>query len=467
MASRPFWKNPVFWLLPPTLLALVWFLPKKDVLPLSWAFGRGVDRTMLPGLLVAAVFLSVPFGYRFVRGAAPTPLRLLVVGGYGIALVHALAFAEGRGAEPLKETLWKTAHAEFLRIARDQPLDDLIPRYQQLLVERKWTFPRAKPPGMILVFRGMVWLADSQLGDVLGRVWAPSAPQMTRDLRIQGVALTLMPLFTFLTIFPLWVLARLLAGSHEADLAAMLYVVTPSVLIVTNHLDAALYPLIGVGSAALALWGARERRPWAVFLAGALLSLGVFVSFGLLPLVPLIGLLPLGDALIAARSTDSVRRRIVRGIALGGLVAAGLLAVHLSLILGFHYDVVSRFRDALAFQASWWNSPAPWLLGSALQFFLWLGVPTTIAFFVRAIRADWSQTAFLVLATIVLLTLTNALAHARAEAERIWLLFVPFFCAGAATTLARWEDESGPRVVPAVLGLSLLTAFIIKLNYTF
>ena len=143
------------------------------------------------------------------------------------------------------------------------------------------------------------------------------------------------------------------------------------------------------------------------------------------------------------------------------------VAIHLSLILGFHYDVVSRFRDALAFQASWWNSPAPWLLGSALQFFLWLGVPTTIAFFVRAIRADWSQTAFLVLATVVLLTLTNALAHARAEAERIWMLFVPFFCAGAATTLARWEDESGPRVVPAVLGLELLTAFIIKLNYTF
>ena len=49
--------------------------------------------------------------------------------------------------------------------------------------------------------------------------------------------LTLMPLLTFLTIFPLWVLARLLAGSHEADLAAMLYVVTPSVLIVTNHLQ--------------------------------------------------------------------------------------------------------------------------------------------------------------------------------------------------------------------------------------
>jgi len=59
--------------------------------------------------------------------------------------------------------------------------------------------------------------------------------------------------------------------------------VVPCVLV-----DAALYPLAGVGSAALALWGTRARRPWAVFLAGAALSLGVFVSFGLLPLVPLV-----------------------------------------------------------------------------------------------------------------------------------------------------------------------------------
>jgi len=467
MTRRPFWKHPIFRLLPPTLLALVWFLPKKGVLPLSWAFGRGIERTMAPGLVVAAVFLAAPFVYRYVRGAAPTALRLLVIGGYGIGLVHALAFAEGRGAEPLKETLWKAGHAEFLRIARDQQLDDLIPRYDALIVERKWVFPRSKPPGCLLFYRGLIWLGDSQLGVVLGRVWAPSAPQMTRDLRITGVALTLMPLLALLTVLPLWVLARLLAGSHEADLAAMLYVVTPSVLIVTNHLDATLYPLVGAGSAALALWGTRQRRSWAVFLAGALLSLGVFVSFSLLPLVPLVGLLPLSDALIAARRSDRLGRRALRGVALGALVAAGLLAVHLPLILGLHYDVAARFRDSVAFHASWWNSPQPWLLGSPLQFFLWLGVPTTVAFFVRAIRADWSQTAFLVLATIVLVTLTNALGHARAESERLWMLFVPFFCAGAAPTLARWEDDFGRRVVPAVLALELLTAFIIKLNYTF
>jgi len=217
----------------------------------------------------------------------------------------------------------------------------------------------------------------------------------------------------------------------------------------------------------LALWGTRQRRPWAVFLAGAVLSAGIFVSFSLLPLIPVVGLLPLCDALIAARASDSRGRRIVRGLALGGLVAAGLAAVHLPLIFGLHYDVVARFRDAALFHARWWNSSEPWVVGSPLQFFLWTGVPTTAAFLVRAVRADWSQTAFVVLATIICLTVTNAIGHARAESERLWLFFVPFVCAGAAPTLARWKDEHGRWVVPTCLALEAATAFLLKGSYTF
>src|SRR5262249_27797812 len=138
-----------------------------------------------------------------------------------------------------------------------------------LAAERKWTFPRSKPPGCLAFYRGITWLGDSQLGVGLGRLWAPSAPQIGRDERIAGVALTLFPVLTFATIFPLWGLVRLLAGSHEADLSTLLYAVTPSVLLVTNHLDAAVYPLCAVTSAALALWGTRERRPWATFAGGA------------------------------------------------------------------------------------------------------------------------------------------------------------------------------------------------------
>ncbi len=450
-----------------TAVALVWIVPRKGVLPLSWAFGRGTDRTMLPALALILVGVLAPLAYRFVRGAAPTWQRLLVTFASGIALCHALALAEGRGIDPLKDTLWRSGHAEFLRIARDQKLEGLVGRYEEMAAERKWTFPRSKPPGCLAFYRGITWLADSQLGVGLGRLWAPSAPQIGRDDRITGVALTLFPLLTFATIFPLWWLVRHLAGSHEADLAALLYAVTPSVLLVTNHLDAAVYPLCGVGSAALALWGTRQRRAWAVLAGGAVLSLGIFVSFSLLPLVPLCGLLPLCDALIAARAGDGVRRRALRGIGLGAVFAAGLALVHAPLVLGLQYDVVARFRDAALFHAQWWNSSDPWVIGSPLQFFMWVGVPTTLAFFVRAVRADWSQTAFVVLATILLLTVTNALGHARAESQRLWLLFVPFVCAGAAPTLARWEDEGGGRVVPVFLALEVATAFLLNVSYTF
>ncbi|HKA90073.1 MAG TPA: hypothetical protein VKE22_20575 [Haliangiales bacterium] len=450
-----------------TAVALVWIIPRKGVLPLSWAFGRGADRTMLPALALILVGALAPLAYRFVRGAAPTWQRLLVTFAAGIALCHALVLAEGRGIEPLRDTLWRSGHAEFLRIARDQQLEGLVGRYEELAAERKWTFPRSKPPGCLAFYRGITWLGDSQLGVGLGRLWAPSAPQIGRDERIAGVALTLFPVLTFATIFPLWGLVRLLAGSHEADLSTLLYAVTPSVLLVTNHLDAAVYPLCAVTSAALALWGTRERRPWATFAGGAVLSAGIFVSFSLLPVVALAGLLPLCDSLIAARAGDSLRRRALRGVGHGAVFAAGLVAVHAPLVLALHYDLVARFRDAALFHAQWWSNLEPWIVGNPIQFFLWVGVPTTLAFFVRAVRADWSQTAFVVLATLLLLTVTNALGDARAESQRLWLLFVPFVCAGAAPTLARWEDEGGDRVVPVFLALEIATAFLLKINYTF
>jgi hypothetical protein len=450
-----------------TALAFVWIVPAKGVMPLSWAFGRGADRAVLPAIVLVLLGAGAPLAYRFVRGSAATWQRLLATFAFGVTLYHAVALAEGRGIEPLKETVWKSGHAEFLRIARDEKLDGLVGGYETMAVERKWRFPRSKPPGCLAFYRGITWLADSELGVGLGRAWAPRAPQIARDDRITGVALTLFPLLTMLAIFPLWGMVRLLAGSHEADLAAMLYVVTPSVLLVTNHLDAALYPLCGVASAALALWGTRQRRVWAVFAGGAVLSTGIFVTFSLLPLVPLVGLMPLCDALIAARGGDRVRRRALRGIALGLVFAAGLVAVHAPLVLGLHYDVVARFRDAALYHAQWWHSAEPWVIGSPLQFFLWVGVPTTAAFFVRAVRADWSQTAYVVLATILLMTVTNAIGNARAESQRLWLMFVPFVCAGAAPTLARWEDDEGRWVVPLFLALEVATALLLKASYTF
>jgi hypothetical protein len=460
-------RIPIIIVVAATAVALVWVVPKKGVLPLSWAFGRWTDRTVLPGLVLVAIgAIAVPW-YRFVRGGAATGVRLAAIFAFGIALCHGLVLAEGRGTEPIKETLWRTAHAEFLNIARDQQLDGLVGNYQKLVAERKWVFPRSKPPGCLMFYRGITWLADSQLGATLGRVWAPSAPRIGRDERIAGVALTVFPLLAFITVFPLWWFVRILAGSHEADLAALLYIVTPSVLLVLNQLDAVLYPLCGATSAALTLWGTRARRPWATFVGGVVLSVGIFITFSLLPLVPLIGLLPLCDALIAARGGDTLARRVVRGVGLGALFAAGLLVVHAPLVLALHYDIVTRFRDASWFHAHWWNSSDPWIIGSPIQFFMWVGVPTTAAFFVRAVRADWSQAAYVVLATILCLTVTNAVGHARAESERLWLFFVPFVCAGAATTLARWEDDGGRWVVPLFLALEAATASLLKISFTF
>jgi hypothetical protein len=443
--------------------------------PINWAFGRGLPRrSMLPALVAAATFAALPLLYRFLRSeAAAVWRRLAVLIALGIGLQWSLIVAEGRGTRTMADAVWRAGHAEFIRTAQHQDLTGLVGRYEELARQHRWQFARSKPPGCLVVYEGIVALADSPVGAVLAQIYAapPAAAPAQRDWRVEGVILTLFPLFTALTIIPLFFLARDLVGPRAAGLAALFYIAVPSVLTIVVHLDSALYPLVGATAAALTSSGTRRGSAWRVAAGGAVLSAGVFVSFSLLPIVPLIGALPLILSMTGERD-EPWPRRARRGVVLAAWWAAGLVGFHLIPVLALDYDVITRYRDAMAFHEQWWPDDPRWLLGSPVQFFVWIGVPVTTAILVEAVHAAhprrvWSAASLFLLVALVLVAITNAIGHTRAEADRLWLFWAPLLMVAAAARIDRWEADGGPRVVPVLLAIQLITAFILKIHFTY
>jgi len=154
------------------------------------------------------------------------------------------------------------------------------------------------------------------------------------------------------------------------------------------------------------------------------------------------------------------------------LWAAGFIGFHLMLVAAADYDPLTRYRDAMAFHAAWWPDDAKWLLGSPVQFFLWIGVPVTAAIGVEAVRAAHPRrlgtvASLYLWGALVLIGITDAIGHTRAESERLWLFWAPLLMVAAAARIERWEADGGPRLVPVLLGIQLVTAFFVKIHFTY
>ncbi|HEY3354527.1 MAG TPA: hypothetical protein VGQ83_14845 [Polyangia bacterium] len=447
--------------------------PRLNLLP--WGCYRFQYRPMFGVAFVALVFTSLPWVFRWVRspGAAAWK-KLLVLVPLGACLQWAVILAEARGARPMTEKLFDTGHVEFLRVGLQPLPEHLVRRYEELIPERKWVFPRSKPPGSLVFYRAVVVVAETRVGAALQRLFYGTTDRL--DLlsqvrqRLSSVLFILLPLLTFLTVVPLFLLARNLLGARAAEVAALLYLTAPMVLIVVMHLDGGLYPLLGTTALWLAHEGARRRRLWLGALGGAVLSLGLFTTFGLLPLVPLAVVLVLGAAL--ADTAAPLPARLRRAALDAGLFAAGLLAVHVVFVVALGYRPLARVAGAQAFHASFKGDIplAPWLWGNMIQFALWLGLPLAFAALAAVVaaarRGAWRSAAgALCLGLGVFIAITDFIGHAKSEVMRLWLFWVPFLCLAAAGRLVVWEEEGRKPVVAAALLLQLVYVFAFRALY--
>jgi hypothetical protein len=440
--------------------------PHADQSPYYAILGRPRTHGILSGLFLAAVFAGAVRVVPFTLSNAAAWKRLVALVGLGFALQWAFFVSDGRGFALMHERLWDAGAppAEFIRIAKEPLPPGLFARYDELGEERHWYYSRMKGPGLLYAYRGLVRLSEGPVGQALGDVVA-TGPTPTLDERITGVIYVVFPLFTFLTVIPLFFLARALADERTASAAALFYVLSPSAAIVVMHLDGALYPLVTTASAALvAAWG---RNLLAIFVAGLLLSSECLFSFSPLPEAGVIGLFVFASALFEAGVP--MRRRLL-AVALRSIAfAIGLVLLHAILALAVHYHPIDRLHTCLT-RYDAWEPPDRSLCKyyNFLQFTMWLGpalAALVLGDLLHLFTSRELRSARALFAAACCVAMIYSTLHLTGEVMRLWLPMIPLLAPLAAATFTRLRENGARWLLPAVSLCQIATTFVIMYRY--
>lgn len=430
----------------------------RHLKPLPWF------RLILP--LAALACLAAYHVNRFPRRQAAN-LLLLVLLGYCLQMGFGLM--EGRGIDGVRDRVIKTGHAGFAVAALQAPsMSEVASRYESLLSERRIPFYpcSTKPPGQLLFY---------MLTERISRPFAGLLPRHSSPLdRLRTFATWFFPLLSYLTLIPLLWLSRMLIPERQANHSLLLYLFVPSVTLMTLHLDQCLYPPITVTAVAFFALALKRRSILPALVSGALLYLGLFVSFSL---VSVLAVTVIGSALSLLLGPHSPDRKspfsgFLRTL---GFFVLGFLALYVFLRLVWHYEPMTRYRNAMLFHQQWkllrWDFSSTVRYGflNMVEFAFWTGLPAMFLFLsdlFRSARAGLDRKLSLagafslsLFASILLMALFGRTVG---EAARLWLFIVPLVLIPAARELHRtWNLRKNLGVAVVVL-LQLLTILIIK-----
>lgn len=404
----------------------------------------------LLGALVAAAFL-VGVGWAAAAGrlSARVALPLLVLCGWLFTLAVA---GVPDGFERVAAALASRHSFGYLwDAALAPPAWELLADYPRAS-RRLNQHARTHPPGALLAVRGVDVLAR-RLPAGGGDLFAAAREALERERQRASarrrpvpsslpspwtvlLLAALLPALSALAALPLHALAlRLGLPPPTALLAGALWALVPARSLFTPSLDQAL-PLLLLGAAALAVGEGWVRKG----VAGALLALACFISYGALAVVPLVAL--------AAWIADKQPRALLA-------LAAGFAVPWLLLVLFAGYDPWTSFAAAMRAHRAIAVAPRgylTWLLWNPYDFALLLGPAVALpALGALALRGRLRAAAAVLWGTLALLLLSGGV---RGEVGRIWLPFMPWACLLAAAVLTRRE-------APALLALQALLACVL------
>jgi hypothetical protein len=217
----------------------------------------------------------------------------------------------------------------------------------------------------------------------------------------------------------------------------------------------------------LLLWlNAVDRQSTLLaFLTGASTYASLYLSFSLLPLLPLPVLWLVIDTWL-----NREKRSYQRAAGLLAAFAGGLLLGFLFFRLALNYDPYIRYTAAMAqhlrakeFTPGWYELLQAVYLNNA-EFFTWMGWPMAILFLASAVRSAWrwlhgqaSRLDGLFLAFAATYLALNFFGQTRGEVQRLWLFMLPMICLFAARE-TRSLFRRPALAISFVITLQLVTA---------
>ena len=429
-----------------------WFFIAKPAGPL-WLI------VLLIGALAGLVYLVTRVPGRY--GA-----KILALIAIGYALQMGFALLEGRGIDAIRDRISWLGHAEFATEAVEWDAWEAVSDYERLVQAGEFGgYAKSKPPGHLLLY-----IVSERVANLVN-------PQTTFQSRLEWFrtfASFVWPLLSYLVLVPLFCLLRDLMDEQRALEACALYLLIPSVNLITMHTDQVFFPLLFVTGLCLVAMGCRKQRTLWALAGGACVYLAVFCSFGLAPVIPMAAVL---CWTLSRQSGRFEWRGFAKGV--GGMFAGALVSgVAASVVLG--YDIWLRYQHAIVYHAEWqdWEPTAAvffyWGTMSLIEYALLVGVPVTLASLWRLRRSlgelrlrrqgGLAGRSLGVAALLVFLALFGRVAS---ESARLWLFLVPCLCAMAASESHADRDlrASGGFVLLAVL--QWVTVYLTKVHQDF
>jgi hypothetical protein len=386
--------------------------------------------------IVIAVILQRPERHKL-------NLSLLIILGY--CLQMGFGFSEGRGLDGLRDHMVNRGHSDFISVALAHPEPLKVARnYEDLASQDELgQYPQAKPPGALLVYI---------ITQKVSALFFAANSDQEKIQTVATFAAFVYPLLTYLVIIPLFFFCRLFLPVKVVLMACALFIFTPNVTLITMHLDQALYPLLFMTT--LYLWSQAFlacNYPMAV-LAGMVAYISLFVTFSLLPVMPL-GILVL---LAFFGENKNAPRKLFSLIKIIGLFAIGYLICDVLARLLFNYDIMLRYENAMTFHRAWktWIPGTRFTLYFAflnyLEFACWTGFPLAILFLANSSRAvlgiarkNLNTENIFSISLIVILFMLGFFGKTKNETGRLWIFLIPFACALIAYEIqSRYDTKS-------------------------
>lgn len=320
--------------------------------------------------------------------------------------------------------------------------NDFLNNYDQKVLSLP-QHSRGHPPGMILFYHSLnKTLANLPQLRFLVENYVPERPDIkalwqSLAWNEQLTAVFSGPLIILLSltaISPIYGLAKLLFNERAARAAVLLYGFIPSVALF-NPLPDALFAVFAIAAVYLFVKGFKTQQLRYFFASGLVMSLGLFFSLSLMPLLLLIMILGW-----------QYRRRFQTDFWAAFIWGLGLLPLLLQILFGYNSLAVAlSIISGLALRSYWL-----WLFFNLVDYWLFTGVAVSWFLFLGKKKHP------LFWALIITILVTNILGVSRAEVGRIWLVFTPFVAILAANNLKKKRD------LFLVLGLQVVQILVMS-----
>jgi hypothetical protein len=387
-------------------------------------------------------------------------LVLLILAGY--ATQHMFALVEGRGLDGLRDRLINTGHADFAIDAASPPSITRVMRDYRTMIDsgELHRYPHStKPPGHFVVY-----ILTGRLAAILTGIH----PDVFE--RLATLTAFFFPLLTYLTLIPLFFLARLYLPQRQAHLPLILFMAAPNLNLITLHLDQVLYPFLFLLPITLYLYGFKRQNKTLLLLSGLSMAGIIYVSYSLIAVIAVVGLLGLMAIWKERPAFTPAIKSLVQ-------VAIGFLVFELFQYFVFGFNLLGDYRYVMAQHQAWkvsqWTAPLTLYIGALdlLEYALWIGWPIFLfsASWMLKSPFRWRKTETYSLALIVLVSLLLLAFFGKtvAETARLWIFLLPCLALFAVQDLIERYPKSFPRVFALILGLQLLSTLAIKLFQDF